>query len=164
MTRRNASPGAETNSSEQIVKLTRKTLFGGLLFAAATPLVWLAGCDADGTAQRPVTQGPAQIEWANTDSAPGPTSPPATAAAAATASVSIDNFAFSPATTTVPVGTTVTWVNHDDAPHTVTANDKAFGSKALDTDDRYTHQFTAPGTYSYFCAVHTHMTGKVVVR
>src|SRR4051812_16956045 len=73
--------------------------------------------------------------------------------------VAIDNFSFNPPTITVPTGTTVTWVNHDDVPHTVTANDKAFTSKAMDTDDRFTHQFTQPGTYPYFCAVHTHMTG-----
>ena len=48
--------------------------------------------------------------------------------------VGIDNFTFSPATVTIAVGTKVTWVNHDDVPHTVTANDKRFSSKALDTD------------------------------
>jgi plastocyanin len=78
--------------------------------------------------------------------------------------VKIDNFTFSPASVTVKVGTTVTWVNHDDVPHTVTANDKAFGSKALDTDESFSHQFSAPGTYPYFCAVHPHMTGQVIVK
>jgi len=78
--------------------------------------------------------------------------------------VSIDNFTFTPSTITIPLGTTVTWVNHDDVPHTVTANDKAFGSKAMDTDDRFSHKFTAPGTYAYFCAVHKHMTGQVIVK
>ena len=78
--------------------------------------------------------------------------------------ISIDNFTFSPATVTVAVGATVTWINHDDVPHTVTATDKQFTSKALDTDDRFSHAFTAPGTYAYYCAVHPHMTGQVVVR
>ena len=90
---------------------------------------------------------------------------PAAAATQPVASnVSIDNFTFTPSTITVPIGTTVTWVNHDDVPHTVTANDKGFGSKAMDTDDRFSHQFTAPGTYPYFCAVHKHMTGQVIVK
>lgn len=78
--------------------------------------------------------------------------------------VSIDNFSFSPAEITVSAGQTVTWVNHDDVPHTVTANDKAFASKALDTDDSFSQTFTQPGTYPYYCAVHTHMTGQVIVK
>ncbi len=78
--------------------------------------------------------------------------------------VAIDNFSFNPPTVTVAVGTTVTWVNHDDVPHTVTASDKGFNSKALDTDDRFSRVFTAPGTYSYFCMVHPHMTGQVIVK
>jgi plastocyanin len=81
-----------------------------------------------------------------------------------TQQVTIDNFSFTPATLVVPVGGTVRWTNHDDVPHTVTASDKGFTSKALDTDDAYSHTFTKPGTYSYFCAVHPHMTGEIVVK
>ena len=78
----------------------------------------------------------------------------------------IDNFAFDPTELTVPVGTEVTWVNHDDVPHTATstAKPKAFDSGALDTDQTYSHVFTTAGEYEYFCAVHPHMTGKVVVK
>ena len=92
---------------------------------------------------------------------------PAPAAAAPESQVrevGIDNFSFNPPTVTVAVGTTVTWVNHDEVPHTVTANDKAFASKALDTDDRFSHVFSVPGTYSYFCMVHPHMTGQIIVK
>ena len=78
--------------------------------------------------------------------------------------VKIDNFSFSPATITVPVGTTVRWTNRDDIPHTVVSDDKAFKSKALDTDDEFTYTFTKPGTYSYFCSMHPKMTAKVVVQ
>ena len=80
--------------------------------------------------------------------------------------VTIDNFAYSPQTLTVPRGTRVTWVNHDDVPHTVTSSAKprAFASQALDTDDRFEHVFTKPGVYEYFCAVHPKMTAKVVVE
>jgi plastocyanin len=81
-----------------------------------------------------------------------------------TPQVTIDNFSFTPATLTIAVGATVNWTNHDDVPHTVTADDKAFASKALDTDDAFSHTFTKPGTYSYFCAVHPHMTGVIVVK
>jgi amicyanin len=78
--------------------------------------------------------------------------------------VKIDNFSFTPQTLTVPAGTTVTWVNKDDVPHTVISTDKKFKSRALDTDDRFSYTFSAPGTYDYFCSVHPHMTGKIVVQ
>jgi plastocyanin len=78
--------------------------------------------------------------------------------------VKIDNFRFAPQTLTVHPGTKVTWVNQDDVPHTVTSNDKKFKSRALDTGERFSFTFAAPGTYSYFCSVHPHMTGKIVVQ
>lgn len=79
--------------------------------------------------------------------------------------VKIDNFTFAPKDLTVPVGTSVKWVNRDDIPHTVVSDDKAtFKSKALDTDDSFSYTFTKPGTYSYFCSIHPKMTAKVVVQ
>jgi plastocyanin len=82
----------------------------------------------------------------------------------AEASIMIDNFSFSPKEITVAVGTTVTWVNHDDVPHTVVSPDKKFRSKALDTDDSFSFTFTDAGTYNYFCSVHPIMTGKIIVK
>ncbi|HLJ92967.1 MAG TPA: cupredoxin family copper-binding protein [Gemmataceae bacterium] len=78
----------------------------------------------------------------------------------------IDNFSFRPPTLTIPVGTKVTWINHDDVPHTATstAKPKHFESGTLDTDDRYSHVFTTVGTYPYFCAVHPKMTGQIIVK
>jgi plastocyanin len=79
--------------------------------------------------------------------------------------VKIDNFSFGPATLTVAAGTTVTWTNRDDVPHTVVSDDKTtFRSKALDTGDQFTHTFTTPGKYSYFCSVHPKMVAEVVVK
>jgi len=79
--------------------------------------------------------------------------------------VSIDNFSFSPATLTVKAGTTVTWTNRDDIPHGIASSNSAFKrSQALDTDDSYSFTFTAPGTYQYFCYLHPHMVGSVVVQ
>jgi plastocyanin len=86
------------------------------------------------------------------------------AAPASSAEVKIDNFSFGPATLTVAVGTTVTWTNRDDIPHTVVSDDKVFKSKVLDTDEKFSFTFTKPGTYPYFCSVHPKMTGKVVVQ
>ncbi len=89
--------------------------------------------------------------------------PAATPAPVAHASVAIANFTFDPPVLTVATGTTVTWTNRDDIPHTVTAEDGSFRSGPLDTDDTYQRRFDRPGTFAYFCSIHPHMTGKVVV-
>jgi plastocyanin len=80
--------------------------------------------------------------------------------------VKIDNFSFGPASLTVAVGTTVTWTNRDDIPHTVVSTDdaKTFKSKVLDTDEKFSFTFSKAGTYPYFCSVHPKMTGKVIVQ
>src|SRR5581483_7235112 len=78
--------------------------------------------------------------------------------------VNIDNFFFTPQELTVPVGTTVKWLNRDDIPHTVAEANKIFRSKALDTDDSFSFTFTTAGTYNYFCGLHPHMTGKIIVK
>jgi plastocyanin len=87
-------------------------------------------------------------------------------AAPQTTRVLIDNFTFNPATLTVTAGATVTWVNRDDVPHTATSSAKprVFDSGALDTDERFSHVFDTPGTYAYFCSIHPHMTGQIVVK
>jgi plastocyanin len=86
------------------------------------------------------------------------------AAQDATNVITIDNFTFTPKELTVAVGTTVKWVNHDDIPHTVANKDKAFRSQALDTDDSYSFTFASAGTFDYFCGLHPHMVGKVIVK
>jgi len=79
--------------------------------------------------------------------------------------VTIDNFSFKPQTLTVAAGTKVTWVNRDDVPHTVVSTDKkTIVSDALDTDDKFSYTFAAPGTYDYYCSVHPHMKGRVIVQ
>ena len=83
---------------------------------------------------------------------------------ASSAEVKIDNFSFGPAALTIAVGTTVTWTNRDDIPHTVVSDDKVFKSKVLDTDEKFSFTFSKPGTYPYFCSIHPKMTGKVVVQ
>jgi plastocyanin len=82
----------------------------------------------------------------------------------ANADVRIDNFSFNPNTLTVPVGTTVTWTNHDDIPHTVVSTDEVFHSKVRDTDETFSYTFTKAGTYPYYCSIHPKMTGKIVVQ
>ena len=83
-----------------------------------------------------------------------------------TSEVVIDNFTYSPVKLTVATGARVTWINHDDVPHTVTSTTKPrlLDSPTLDTDDKFSFVFTKPGVYDYFCAVHPKMTGQVIVK
>jgi plastocyanin len=89
---------------------------------------------------------------------------PAASAQAAETLVQIDHFIFAPQRVSVKAGTTVTWVNDDDIPHVVVASNKLFKSKTLDTNDKFSFTFTTPGTYEYFCSLHPHMTGTIVVE
>lgn len=91
-------------------------------------------------------------------SAPG-SAPPAVSGTA----VSIDDFAFVPATLAVRRGDTVTWTNHDAEPHTVAANDGSFRSSAMGADGTYSFTFATPGTFDYVCTIHPFMHGTVVV-
>jgi plastocyanin len=78
--------------------------------------------------------------------------------------VSIDNFTFNPQKLTVKAGTTVTWTNKDDEPHTVVSDRALWKSPPLDTDDHFSFTFDKPGTYKYFCSIHPRMEGEIVVK
>jgi amicyanin len=101
----------------------------------------------------------------------GMQSPPASASATTADSpppqggtaVAITDFKFSPATLTVPVGTTVTWTNQDEEPHTIAAKDGSFHSPGMDTHGTYSFTFTTPGSYDYICSIHPFMAGTVMV-
>ena len=80
------------------------------------------------------------------------------------AAVQIANFTFESPMTTVKPGTTVTWTNADDIPHTVVSKDGVFKSKVLDTGDRFSFTFAKPGQFGYFCSLHPHMTGTIIVK
>ena len=84
-------------------------------------------------------------------------------ALAGEAAVKIDNFTFGPQELKVKAGTTVTWTNGDDIPHTVVSPNN-FRSRAMDTDGTFSFTFTTPGIYKYFCSLHPHMTGIIVVE
>src|SRR5258707_15439011 len=70
-----------------------------------------------------------------------------------TTEVKIDNFSFGPATLTVSVGTSVTWTNRDDIPHTVVSTDGVFKSKVLDMDEKFSFTFSKAGTYRPYQAL-----------
>jgi len=103
----------------------------------------------------PATAAPGDTSSSSSSSAP--------AAPVAGNAVTIDNFKFDPATLTVPVGSTVTWTNKDEEPHTVAAKDGSFHSSSLDTKGTYSFTFTKAGSYDYICSIHPFMTGTVVV-
>jgi plastocyanin len=89
---------------------------------------------------------------------------PVASAQAADTDVKIDNFAFAPRRVIVKAGTTVTWINDDGIPHTIVSSTKLFKSNALDTKDKFSVTFATPGAYEYFCSLHPHMTGTIVVE
>lgn len=89
---------------------------------------------------------------------------PSARAGVSSVAVKIDDFHYTPAMLLVTPGTTVTWTNDDDSPHSVRERDGKFKSTALDTDETFSQTFTAPGEYEYFCSIHPYMTGKIVVK
>jgi plastocyanin len=78
--------------------------------------------------------------------------------------VTISNFAFTPAMTTVAAGTTVTFKNGDDTIHSVLADDGSFHSPALDSGDEYSFTFAKAGIFSYHCGLHPFMQGQIIVK
>ena len=127
-------------------QLMQKTI---MLLLLLVPAAVLVGCS-----QR-IDEAPEMKGTAALDKSSGPVQ-----------EIVIDNFTFSPATVTIAPGTRVVWINHDDVPHTATSTSKPkrFESGTLDTDDKFAHVFTEPGTYNYFCAVHPKMTGQIIVK
>jgi plastocyanin len=131
-----------------------------LLMSLALPVA--VGCAEGGGAKAPI--GSTTV---NSGTGVGmPLAAQDAAPVAAAAQVVIDNFTFNPPQLTVAVGTKVTWVNRDDVPHTATSRSKprAFDSGTLDTDDKFSHVFSVPGIYEYFCAVHPKMTARIIVK
>ncbi len=87
----------------------------------------------------------------------------ASAAAADSNTIIIKKFMFNPMDVTVPAGANVTWENDDGEPHTVVSLTGDFRSQALDEKDKFSHQFSAPGTYKYICSIHPKMVGTITV-
>jgi plastocyanin len=154
-------------------QLSRKLL---LVMVTSLLSVFLAACgqsgaDSSGSSETQSTTAPNASTNSNTDMSkmempakPSPATGKNLPASSNPDQVVVENFSFQPGTLTVKVGTTVTWVNHDDGPHTVNENNKTFKSGALDTDAKFSYKFTSPGTYNYFCSLHPRMTGQIIVK
>ena len=74
------------------------------------------------------------------------------------------DFMFAPVSLTVKAGSTVTWTNKDDEPHTVVSETGLFRSSALDTDESFSFRFDKPGSYRYTCSIHPRMVGTIIVN
>jgi plastocyanin len=137
-------------------------------------VLMVAGCSSPASVKAPsVTFG----SMATTPGMPGASGMPAmpnmpTGSAASSAApaapvagnaVNIDNFAFAPATLTVPVGGTVTWTNRDEEPHNVVANDGSFHSPGMGSQATFSHTFAKAGSFDYVCSIHPFMHATVVV-
>ncbi len=122
----------------------------------------LAGCGINPSAAPPTTP----VLHDADDNGISKARPQAADEATASGRVVIDNFAFSPREIIVAPGSRILWVNRDDAPHTVTstAKPKILDSGALDSEESFAFTFQTPGTYDYFCALHPHMTGRIIVK
>jgi plastocyanin len=146
-----------------------------MLPAAALAVAVLAGCSSPPSQTAPsatvatvsgATPGmPGMSGMPSMPNASAGTTASATAPAAPVAgdAVSIDNFAFVPATLTVRVGSTVTWTNHDEEPHTVAASDGSFHSAGMGSQATYSHTFPTAGKFDYICSIHPFMHATVVV-
>ena len=127
---------------------SRHRLGWGFALAAGLLLTWLVS--VPGTMAAQATPSPTQAEVAT--------------AAATAPQVTVEQATFGPATLTIHAGATVTWVNHDSDLHTVTSTQGLFVSPGMDSGDTFSYRFTAPGTYAYFCALHPHMKGTIIVQ
>ena len=145
-----------------------------VLLAAALAVVVLAGCSSPPSGTSPsatlatvsgATPGMPGMSGMPSMSGPAGPTTSATGSAAPVAgdAVSIDNFAFVPATLTVRVGSTVTWTNHDEEPHTIAASDGSFHSPGMGSQATYSHTFPTAGRFDYVCSIHPFMHATVVV-
>jgi plastocyanin len=148
---------------------------GRMVLLVAAAAVVVAGCSSPPSQTAPsatvatvsgATPGmPGMSAMPSMPEAPAGTSASATGSPAPVAgdAVSIDNFAFAPATLTVRVGSTVTWTNHDEEPHTIAASDGSFHSPGMGSQATYSHTFPTAGKFDYICSIHPYMHGTVVV-
>jgi plastocyanin len=143
------------------MKLVKLVQYVGLTLPLSVAVVALAGCGAAAKTSAGPTP-PAMTSMPGMTASASATDPSA-AAPVATDSVAVKNFAFSPVTATVRVGTTVTWTNSDQDAHTVAAVGGDFKSTALGPGDTFRYTFTKPGRYDYLCTIHPFMTATVVV-
>ncbi|MCX6762896.1 MAG: cupredoxin family copper-binding protein [Candidatus Moranbacteria bacterium] len=134
----------------------KKTSFLAFPLALLGVAFFLGGCGYQSTSQ---STTPATTPASNSAAtAPSPTTSQASGV------VTIQNFAFSPASLTIKKGETVTWTNQDSAPHQIASDSGAFQGNAINKGESYSFTFNATGEFDYHCAIHTSMKGKIIVQ
>jgi plastocyanin len=129
--------------------------------AAAAGLTACGGASHAGTQAAAATQASPAV---HAHAEPAPADAPAAQPAVATSAVTVDNFSFMPAAITVKAGTTVTWTNNDEEPHSVVSSEEPMRSPTLaGKANTFSHTFAKPGTYHYNCGIHPFMHGSVQV-
>jgi plastocyanin len=129
---------------------------------AIAALVAIAGCSS-GTSTTPNAPASAAAPSTAPSAASAAASAPASAPAARGGAVAIKDFAFNPQTIQAKVGDSITWTNQDSTAHTVTLDDKSVDSGNVAPSATFSHAFTAAGTFTYHCSIHTNMTGTITV-
>jgi plastocyanin len=86
------------------------------------------------------------------------------AAAPDSTQIVIKDFMFTPNSLTVKAGSSVTWVNKDDEPHSVASDTGLFRSGAVDTNETFSYKFDKPGSYHFTCTIHPRMVGTIIVQ
>jgi plastocyanin len=81
-----------------------------------------------------------------------------------TVTIDIEDFEFKPSNVSVPLNATVTWNNHDNAPHDATDDSNEWETERMDDDENASLTFDTPGTYDYHCSIHPYMKGRLTVR
>ena len=137
----------------------RSTSRAALLATLLTLAFALAACGSSSTTPAPTT---APVASTPASSAPSPAA--STAGGGGGDAVTIQNFAFGPATLEVAAGTTVTWTNQDSTGHTVTADDGSFDSKTITSGQTFSQAFPTAGTFTYHCSIHKTMTATITVK
>ncbi len=134
--------------------------FDGInLLIAIVALVSFSGCLNQGEPPQQAVNSSGSLPPVSAS----PDQPKAGTAQPSADQIRINNFAFNPSTITVSPGTSITWTNHDSAPHTVTESSGKFGSQTLNQGQSFSYIFKEPGTFGYYCAIHPSMKAKVVV-
>ena len=150
---------------------SRRARRAGLPLLIASAALALAACSGTGSSDRPAAASPGPSEPAPSAAIASPTpttASPAASPATSGSAISISNFEFQPATLTVPVGTTVSWTNDEDALHTATSgtpDDRTglFDSGEIDTGVSFEVTFDEAGTFPFFCDRHEFMRGEITV-
>ena len=142
---------------------TKSKLLAWFCTLAVAMLLLLTACGGGSTGGGGTTNNPTPTTVPTATAAPSPT-----ATSGSTTMVTVitgsSGFAFSPASLTVAVGTTVTWQNSTSAPHTVTSDTGNTLNGMLSTGGTYSFTFTKAGTYAYHCNIHPYMKAMIIVH